>query len=657
VNQSGGISTTHAAGLNYSNSWNRQHTQLNGSYFFNHSNNALNSTTNRQFANGTLYQETSQSGSTNYNHRANFRFEQQIDTATSLLFRPRLSWQQNDANKTLQGLTSSNGQMQSQLTTLYNSDNRAINPGGDLLLRRRLGTRAGRTISLNITGAYTNRQGTNYLNSTSIGGTSTNLNQRSTLAQNSGNIGGNLAYTEPLSKTSQLQANYSLNYAPNNSDKRTFNFESGDYTRLDTALSNVFNNYYLTQGGGLSYRYNTRKVQISVGVTGQVAQLRGDQTFPVAGPVNYTFWNVLPQAMLMFRPDRQHNLRVFYRTNTNAPSINQLQAVVNNSNPLQLTIGNPALRQEYAHNLVARYSGSNPEKKGNYFALLSGSYTQNPISDRTYVASRATVVNPEGTNLRVLLPAGGQLTQSTNLSDQYSLRALGNYGSPLFGSKLNFNASLGGSFSQTPGLVNDALNYARTPALNGALTLSSNISQNLDFTLSSNSTQSYVRNTLNTQLNTNYFNQLTRLRLSWIVGPGISFQTDVTHTLYRGLSSAYNQDYVLWNASLGKKLFPGQRGEIKLYAFDLLAQNRAIQRNVNVAYVEDVQTTVLQRYFMLMFTYNIRSANMTVPEGPSDGERRGRGGFDGAPGGGRPGGGGFPGGGPPPGGFGGPPGG
>ncbi|MEJ7664815.1 MAG: hypothetical protein WKG07_37525 [Hymenobacter sp.] len=82
--------------------------------------------------------------------------------------------------------------------------------------------------------------------------------------------------------------------------------------------------------------------------------------------------------------------------------------------------------------------------------------------------------------------------------------------------------------------------------------------------------------------------------------------------LYRGLSAAYNQNYVLWNASIGKKLFPGQRGEIKLYAFDILKQNRAIQRNVSVAYYEDVQTTVLQQYLMLMFTYNIRSANMTA---------------------------------------------
>ena len=652
VSQNGGISNTNAAGLNYSNSWNNKKTELTGSYFFNRSNNALSSTTNRQFANATntLYREGSQSNSINYNHRANFRFEQQIDSATSLLFRPRLSWQQNDANKTLEGVTSSGGNVLSNINTLYNSDNRGINPGGDLLLRRRLGHRAGRTLSLNITGSYTDRDGSTLLRTTS---TTTNLNQQSVLTQRSGSIGTNLAYTEPLSQKSQLQANYSLNYAPNNSDKRTYNFEAAaqQYSRLDTALSNVFNNHYLTQGGGLSYRYNNRKLQASVGVTGQVAQLRGDQTFPINGPVDYTFWNILPQAMLMFRPDRTHNVRLFYRTNTSAPSINQLQAVVNNSNPLQLTIGNPRLEQEYQHSLVARYTASNPERSSSFFTLLSGSYTQNPISTRTIVTSRDTTFVPENASEAIRLPAAGQLTQSINLSRQYSVRALANYGQPLFNKKLNANASLGGSYSQTPGEVNGGINYARNPALTGALTLSSNINERLDFTLSSNSTKSFVRNTLNTRLNSNYFSQITRLRLSWIVGPGISIQSDVAHQLYRGLSSAYNQNYLLWNASIGKKVFPGQRGEIKLYAFDLLAQNRAIQRNVTAAYVEDVQTTVLQRYFMLMFTYNIRSANMTVPtnqEGGAGGERRGRGGFDGGGGGGRPGGGG---------GFGGPPGG
>jgi hypothetical protein len=656
VSQNGGISTTHAAGINYSNLWNKK-TELTGSYFFNRSSNMLNNSTLRQYVlpgrENTSYSAISQSGSINYNHRANFRLDHKIDSATSLLFRPRISWQQNNANRLSDGTTASDGLIQSQIDSRYQSNNRGVNPGGDLLLRRRLSGRPGRTLSLNINGAYNGRNGTSLLNTQSAGGgAGTNLNQQSLLDQQSSNLGGNLAYTQPVGQHAQLQANYSLNYAPNTSNKRTYNFDAGDqqYSRLDTALSNVFDNYYLNQGGGLSYRYNVRKLQASLGASAQVAQLRGDQTFPRPGPVNYTFWNVLPQAMLMWRPDREHNLRLFYRTNTNAPSINQLQAVVNNSNPLQLTIGNPALRQEYNHSLVGRYSVSKAEKSSNFFVLLSGSYTQNPISNRTLVAARDTVVTPTGTDQRLALPAGAQLTQSTNLQQQYSVRSNINYGRPLTAIKTNLNLSAGASFSQNPGLVNQGLNYARTPSLTAGVVLSSNISERLDFTLSSTSAQNYVRNTLSQQLNTNYFSQVSRLRLSWIVGPGISFQTDVAHQVYTGLSSSYNQNYLLWNASLGKKLFPGQRGEIKLYAFDILKQNRAIQRNVTEAYYEDVQSTVLQRYVMLMFTYNIRSANMTAlptaPEGRS--ERRGRGGFDGPPGGGAPGGGG---------GFGGPPGG
>jgi len=213
------------------------------------------------------------------------------------------------------------------------------------------------------------------------------------------------------------------------------------------------------------------------------------------------------------------------------------------------------------------------------------------------------------------------------------------------------NLSANAGFTQTPGLVNGGLNYARVPSFGAGLTLSSNISANLDFTASTTSNKNFVINTLQTRLNTNYFSQVTRARLNWIVGPGINIATDLVHQAYAGLSAGYNQQYALWNASIGKKLFPGQRGEIKIYAFDLLGQNRSISRNVTDAYYEDVQTNILQRYFMLMFTYNIRSGNVIAPTAGEGGSREGRGEGRGM---GRPNGGGGGGqGGPPPGGGGG----
>lgn len=58
-----------------------------------------------------------------------------------------------------------------------------------------------------------------------------------------------------------------------------------------------------------------------------------------------------------------------------------------------------------------------------------------------------------------------------------------------------------------------------------------------------------------------------------------------------------------------KKLFKNERGEITLSVFDLLNQNRRINRNITDIYVEDVETNVLQRYVMLKFTYNFRNFN------------------------------------------------
>ncbi len=641
VNQSGGITKTNAVGLNYSNSWNKK-TDLSASYFFNRASNSLNSNTNRQYVlpAGTTYTQNANTNSLNTNQRFNLRLEHKLDSANSILFRPRFSYQLNDANSTVAGFTRRADANQSNINSRYGSNNNGLNTGGDLLLRHRF-AKAGRTVSLSIGGTYSQRTSNTTLQTTDTGSRLNNLNQASDLNQNGGSINANLALTEALSRKDVLQGNYAINYAPNHSNKYTYDVLTGDTRQLNEGLSNVFDNYYLTQSGGVTYRHITPKYQASIGLAGQYSELYSDAQYPRPSIGRYYFVNVLPTANLNYRFTRQKNLRVFYRTNTNPPSVGQLQAVVNNANPLQLTIGNPTLRQEFQHSLNIRYSASSPEVSSNFFALISGSFTQNPISNRTLVAARDTIVMPEGAPA-VRLPAGGQLIQPTNLSQQYALRSLVSYGQPIKALKTNVNVSANASFTQTPGLVNGGLNYARVPSFGAGLTLSSNISANLDFTASTTSNKNFVINTLQTRLNTNYFSQVTRFRLNWIVGPGINLATDLVHQAYSGLSAGYNQQYVLWNASLGKKIFPGQRGEIRVYAFDLLGQNRAIQRNVTDAYYEDVQTNILQRYVMLMFTYNIRSGNVVAPAQPESGGWEGRGFGRPGGGGGRFGGGGGP---------------
>jgi hypothetical protein len=88
---------------------------------------------------------------------------------------------------------------------------------------------------------------------------------------------------------------------------------------------------------------------------------------------------------------------------------------------------------------------------------------------------------------------------------------------------------------------------------------------------------------------------------------GFLWQNDIVYQSYTGLSDSFNQNYLLWSMSVGKRFMKDERGELKLTVFDLLDQNNSISRNVTETYVEDIQTQVLQRYFMVSFTYMIRN--------------------------------------------------
>ncbi|GGE95765.1 TonB-dependent receptor [Hymenobacter cavernae] len=637
----GGISRTNAIGLNYSDLWGKK-TQVTASYFFNQSNNTTNRLTDRIYAtrgsNGEVpaseqqtFQQTSLADSRNTNHRFNLRLEHKIDSVNSLLFVPSFTVQQNSSSSKVDGITRVGDAERGNVTSTYGSKASSVSSSNQLLYRHRFG-KPGRTISVDLNANYNTRNSDNNLYSFSrslstVTGTSrdttleTTLDQLSRLDQTGWQLNSGISYTEPLSKQDLLQFNYNASYAPNDSDKKTYDFSelTGDYDNLNTGLSNVFKSNYLTQGLGASYRRQNKDYQVMLGVTGQKADLENKQHFPQEGTLNRTFYNFLPNAMLRYNFSQQRNLRFNYNGRTSAPGISQLQEVVNNSNPLQLTTGNPNLIQQYQHVMTLRYSTSKPEKSTSFFVGAFATFTDNYITNSTFVALRDTTININGGVVQ--LPLGGQLTRPVNLGQQYTLRTFAVYGMPIaiIKSNLNINGSLG--YSRTPGINNELVNYSRSPNANLGVTISSNISPNLDFTVSSNGNVTYARNTVNTRLNTNYYTQNSSARLSWIVGPGISIQSDITHTYNQGIASAPSQQYFLWNASIGKKVFPNQRGEIKVYAFDLLKQNRSLQNNISTAYNETVRTNNLQQYFMAMFTFNLRKGNVPQENRGQDRER------------------------------------
>jgi len=609
VNAKNGISTTHAIGLNYSDKWNKK-TEVSASYFLNYADNTAEQFINRQYLpvsdSGLVYKENSINNSVNINHRFNMKLEWKKDTNNSITYTPKFTLQQNTGKSNLYGQNTSGYDTLNRTTNFYNSEVMAYNFSNELLLQHKF-KKQGRTISLNLNGTYSENTAqsdlhsiNSYYNDTSF--FSSVLDQQATLTKPGSSYGSNLTYTEPLGIKSIVQISYSNSFNFTQNTKKTYNYSSSDdsYNSLDTLLSNVFNSEYVTHKAGLGYRYNNAKLQFMAGANYQYATLTADQSFPYTYSLVRNYQNILPNAMLRYNFSPKKSLRIMYRTQTTQPAIDQLQNVLNNTNPTQLSIGNPALQQNYDNTVFLRYSASNTEKATSFFAMVAGTYTNNYIANSTFTATKDTVRNG------IALRRGTQITQPVNVNGYMNLRSFITYGIPFSIIKCNLNFNANAAYVKTPGIVNDVMNYSNAQTFGGGLTLSSNISKQVDFTLSTNLTYNTVANTINKQLNTQYYNQNSKLKMNVIFLKNVVFSTDLTHQYYQGLSQGYNQNYLLWNAGVGYKFLKDQKAEIRLSVNDILEQNTSITRNTTETYIEDVQTNLLQRYFMLTFTYNIK---------------------------------------------------
>ncbi len=615
VGQSDGISAAHGLGLNYSDSWDKVLT-ITGSYFGNYTDNKSNQTSNRQyFLTGGETQLSNQTydGSTqNMNHRLSFRVEYTMDSANSFILTPRLTLQTNDRLSTGQSGTTTEGfSPLNASNSKNNSDTKGFTFNNELLWRHKFAT-DGRTLSASITTALNRNSGeanntsqNSYYNTTGI--LVDSLRQDVPSNSNGMTLGANLSYTEPIHDKGSIQLSYNANLTRSESDKRVYDFNamSAEYDRLNATLSNTFKSNYLTQRPGISYRWAfATGATFSVGADYQLASLSSDQTFPQALTIERQFQNILPSASFTMRFSRTDNLRINYRASTNAPSIRQLQNVVDNSNPLQLSAGNPDLQQEYTHTITANYATFNIQTANSFFAVFAASLTANKIGNTTTIAGRDTTL--EG---GINLGSGAQFTRPTNLDGYRNMRAFLAYGftlEPVSGMKLNVNVNGSGTYTRDVSLINSVRNTTDNYALAPGLTLSSNISEDLDFTLSARTTYTIARNSIQQSLDNNYFSHSVYFKFNYIFLGGFVLSSDFNLIATTGLTGGYNQSIPLLSVGIGRRFFDGN-GELKLSVFDALDKNTSITRNIGSGYIEDVRTAVLRRYALLTFSYNLRS--------------------------------------------------
>ena len=338
-----------------------------------------------------------------------------------------------------------------------------------------------------------------------------------------------------------------------------------------------------------------------------------------------------------------------YRTNISAPSIKQLQNVINVSNPLQLSTGNPNLREDYEQTLILRYGLTKKKTAHNFFIFGYANFINNYIGSTTYTTLKTDSVLTNG----ILLGKGAQLTVPVNLNYYANTRLNVTYGIPLDIIKSNLNFTGGVNYVHTPGAINNVADYSNDLVPTGGIVVSSNVSANLDFTLSYTGSYNFVKNSLQQMTNDNYYNHTASFKINWIFLKGVVINSNISNSFYSTLSNASgNINYFLWTSYIGYKFLKNRALEARFTVFDMLNQNKSVSRIVGANYVENDVTNILQRYGMLQLTYTLRNFKGAIPtdgeqhhfrpDGMGDGNGGGwHGGGGGGHGGGGPDGGGF----------------
>jgi len=629
VGQQNGISRTNAFGINYNDKWGKNFT-LSGSYFYNSSKLNTESDIKAQILDrsGKWYKDNSNSTSftNNTNHRINFRAEYKIDSNNSIFIIPSLSFQANNANGISNGQTfyGANDSLNTSMANTIRGSS-GYNIRNRVMFRHSFANRR-RSLSVGFNTTFTRNSSENILDGRyrffdDMGNVTDSLpNQFYDNLTNGTNYEGNLTYTEPLGKSGMLQFEYNPSIQKNKADQQTFHFDNGKYTAFDTSLSNKFDNTVTTQNGGISYRYNpNRDNMLMFGLNFQNSNLQSDRIFPTVTNVDQSFFNLLPRLMFRKKFNSSNNLWIFYRARVNFPSVTQLQDVVNLSDPLRVSMGNSLLKQAYTNFISTRYSFANSKSGKSFFANLFAQTTSDYISNATYLLNADSTLHNN-----IVLKAGSQLVKPVNLDGYKNIRTMFTYTFPVKFIKSNLSINTGAGYSKMPSLTNNLPVTTNNYTYNASVSIASNISEYVDFNVSysANFNNATTKSAVIASKN-NFVNQTMGLQLNLLNKKGWFIQNDVSNQSYTGLSTGLNQSFWLWNAGIGKKFLKNNAAELKLTVFDLLKQNQSITRTVSANYIEDARYNVLEQYFMLTFTYNLKNFGKGKSKDSGDGRPMG----------------------------------
>ncbi|SMG40787.1 outer membrane beta-barrel protein [Sphingobacterium psychroaquaticum] len=610
-----GLSDTYAAAINYNNLFLNKKMDVSGDYNFRSSATDIISNSETEYILGTRANQLQQAAQTNSNkdieHRANARIRWTLDSAQRIDFSPNLSYtSQGRSGQSASSSFRKVNDLINQSNRSNNNDNSNFNFGGDLTYMYRF-RKSGRTVSVNVSGNKSTNDAlgknlalTQYYKEGLVSRIDTNNNQSVTNGYGSG-FSSRLALTENLSQRTRLQLNYSFRNTTNYSDRQTFEFlaETGQLGELSERLSNEFRNDYNYHKGGLSLSYNKKdSLRIQVGLSYQHGIRNNDRTFPINLVTKADFGSFHPELSVTYNFNKERRLEFNYNTNTNTPTINQLQDYVNNQNELRISNGNPNLEQEYNHSVKVQYKDVKRTTGQSFNSSLDFNYTNDKIVNSVLMTDTAMVLFDD-----VVLGAGGQYTVPVNVDGAYSVRLTNSFGVPIKKWKLNLNLNNSMYYNSNFAVLNGDFLNGYSYGLQQRVGLSTNINKRFVSGVNYRINLTFTNNPIATTPTYKVYSHTLNHTLNYEFLKSIVFNSSLLYIYNSGVLNAPGTKTLLWNASLGKKLFKRQNAEIALKAFDIFNNAQNINRRVTDIAVTNVMSNTLARYFMLSLNYNLRN--------------------------------------------------
>ena len=640
-----GISNTWMGGLNGAFTLLDGDMDLAGNYLYNGSDKFVEEESSKitylDDGSRLLYDQKGTNNTFSQGHRFGVRLEHKFSENTSILFEPQFNIGSGSFNEfsDFQTYTERDGQRDST-NRGYNSnlgDSDSWSTSGFLLFRQRLG-KPGRTISANIRYSFSdnnldgfNQSLTSVKDSAGLWGNEI-VNQRFDQNSRSVSLRGRVVYTEPITEYIFFEANYQYGWSRNTSYKNTFNsgtdlLDSGLLVfnpageSIDDRYSNSILNRSITQRAGVNFSYQKKKFRAQLGASVNPTDTYNETTGHDAYRSKVINWS--PQAMLNYEFTENSNIRFFYFGWSNQPSTSQLLPVPDNSDPLNIALGNPNLNPYFNHNIRGNFRYTNKKTFTSVNARFGGSLVENAITSAQWydpagvqysipvngpasgnVDARIMVNSPFGkTGLSIFSMTFARYNQSTSYIGTGALESSKYYDAE----NASFDYSL---FNQDfPDLgASDKFITNRTQTM--SFTQRLRLTYRNDFvevTLGGRTRMSKSWYTMeNSQLKATWNNQAD-MSMNWTIPGGINLIADLDYNWYNGYTTPQEDEFVL-NAEITKQLFK-KKFTLALKAYDILGQSKNLSVTDSANYHQEVRNNTLGRYIILSLTYRFGNFN------------------------------------------------